>query len=162
MLLALPVQGVQLGEPPLVAGAPCGDAIAQPILLHRDLAAELVLLARLLLQHRVAPGLERLETLGKDPGDAAVEPDRGARDALDSRRSWLIKTIPERIPTNSRSSHSIPGRSRWLVGSSSNRISGEGASARARAARRASPPERAAGASSPERPSSLSRYSARW
>src|SRR5258707_1121116 len=83
MLLALPVQGVQLGEPPLVAGAPCGDAIAQPILLHRDLAAELVLLARLLLQHRVAPGLERLETLVKDPGDAAVEPDCGARDALE-------------------------------------------------------------------------------
>jgi hypothetical protein len=28
-----------------------------------------------------------------------------------SRRSWLTKTIPERIPANSRSSHSIPGRS---------------------------------------------------
>jgi hypothetical protein len=45
LLLALPAQRVQLGEPPLVAGAPCGDAIAQPILLHRDLAAELALLA---------------------------------------------------------------------------------------------------------------------
>ena len=42
-----------------------------------------MLLARLLLQHRVAPGLERLEALVEDPGDAAVEPDRGARDALE-------------------------------------------------------------------------------
>ena len=74
---------MQFGEPPLVARAPGGDPVAQPILLHRDLAAELVLLALLLLQHRVAPGLERLETLVEDPGDAAVEPDRAARDALE-------------------------------------------------------------------------------
>src|SRR5438132_329352 len=48
-----------------------------------EVGAELVLFARLLLQHRVAPGLERLEALIEDPGDAAVEPDRGARDALE-------------------------------------------------------------------------------
>jgi hypothetical protein len=40
-------------------------------------------------------------------------------------------------------------------------MSGEGASARASAARRASPPDKDAGSSSPERPSSFSRYSAR-
>ena len=71
-------QRVQLGEPPLVALAPGGDAVAQPVFLHRDLAAELVLLALFLLQHRVAPGLERREALGPAAGDAAVEPD-GAR-----------------------------------------------------------------------------------
>ena len=42
-----------------------------------------------------------------------------------SRRSWLISTMPARIPANSRSSHSMPGRSRWLVGSSSSRMSGK-------------------------------------
>jgi len=42
-------QRVQFGEPPLVAGAPGGHAITQPVLFHRDLAAELVLLAFFLL-----------------------------------------------------------------------------------------------------------------
>jgi hypothetical protein len=37
-------------------------------------------------------------------------------------------------------------------------MSGEGASVRASAARRASPPDKDAGSSSPERPSSFSRY----
>ena len=55
--------------------------------------------------------------------------------------------------SSSRSSHSMVGRSRWLVGSSSSRMSGSGASTRASAARRASPPERCAGSSSPVRPS---------
>ena len=63
VLPSLAAQRVQFGEPPLVARAPGGDAIAQPILLHRDLAAELVLLAVLLLEDRVAPRLERRETL---------------------------------------------------------------------------------------------------
>ena len=63
VLAPLAAQRVQLGEPPLVARAPGGDAIAQPILLHRDLAAELVLFAFLLLEDRVAPRLERRETL---------------------------------------------------------------------------------------------------
>ena len=45
---------------------------------------------------------------------------------------------------SSASSHSMAGRSRWLVGSSSSSRSGEGARARARAARRCSPPERCA------------------
>jgi hypothetical protein len=51
-------QRVQFSEPPLVAGAPGGDAVAQPILFHRDLAAEFVLLVLLLLEYRVAPTLE--------------------------------------------------------------------------------------------------------
>ena len=58
VLPPLAAQRVQFGEPPPVAGAPGGDAIAQPILLHRDLAAELVLLAFLLFEYRVTPALE--------------------------------------------------------------------------------------------------------
>ena len=145
-------------EPLLVALAPRGDAIAQPVLLHRDLAAELVLLAFLLLQHRVAPGLERRETLVQRAGDAAVEPDGGARDALQQppvmadQHDAGAHARPVRC-----SSHSMPGRSRWLVGSSSSRMSGEGASTRASAARRASPPDSVAGPSSPVRPSCSSR-----
>ena len=50
-----------------------------------------------------------------------------------------------RQPASCASSHSIAMRSRWLVGSSSRRISGSGASTRTSAARRASPPERFAG-----------------
>src|SRR5207248_2737146 len=70
----LAAQRVQFGEPPLVAGAPGGDAIAQPILLDRDLAAELVLLVFLLLEYRVPPTLERRETLFEHPGNTAIEP----------------------------------------------------------------------------------------
>src|SRR4051794_34821144 len=58
---------------------PCGDAVAQPTLPHRDLAAELVSLARLLLEYSVAPRLECRETLVEDPGDPAVEPYGPAR-----------------------------------------------------------------------------------
>ena len=72
--------------------------------------------------------------------------------------------MPERIPASSRSSHSIPGRSRLAVGSSSSRMSGEGASAACRrGAARASPPDKEAGSSSPEKAEfPCSRYNARW
>src|SRR5262249_28294558 len=74
VFVPLAAQRVQFGEPPLVAGAPRGGAIAQPILLHCDLAAELVLLVFLLLEYRVPPTLERRETLFEHPGNTAVEP----------------------------------------------------------------------------------------
>src|SRR5580704_7136794 len=83
VLPPLAAQRVQFGEPPLVAGAPGGDAIAQPILLHRDLAAELVLLAFLLLEYRVTPALERRETLFEHPSNAAVEPYGAAREPFE-------------------------------------------------------------------------------
>ena len=51
------------------------------------------------------------------------------------RRSWLMSTTAERSPFSSASSHSMVERSRWLVGSSSSRMSGAGASVRAIAAR---------------------------
>ncbi len=73
------------------------------------------------------------------------------------RRSWLISTIPEREDASSFSSHSMAGRSRWFVGSSSSSRSGCGAMARARAQRRASPPERCAGSSNPVMPRRSSR-----
>ena len=65
-------QRVQIAEPALVARAPRGDAVAQPVLLARDLAVELVAVELLLRQHLVAPGLELAE--------AAVQPPRQCRD----------------------------------------------------------------------------------
>ena len=82
LLLAFLAQRVQVGEAFLVALAPGGHAITQPILLPRDPAAELVALDRFLFQHRIAPGLERLEALVQRAGDAAVEPDGGAGQSL--------------------------------------------------------------------------------
>ena len=79
----LAAQRVQFGEPPLVARAPGGDAVAQPVLLHRDLAAELVLFAFLLFEDRVAPRLETGKTLVERAGDAAVEPYGRAREAFE-------------------------------------------------------------------------------
>src|SRR5438105_2355251 len=58
VLLVPAAERVQLGQPPLVARAPGGDTVAQPVLFHRDFAAQLVLLAGFLLQHCVAPRLE--------------------------------------------------------------------------------------------------------
>ena len=71
-------QRMQIGQSPLVAGAASGHPVAQPILLHRDFAPELVVLALLLFQHGVAPRLERLEPLVEGPGNAAVDPDCSA------------------------------------------------------------------------------------
>ena len=73
---------MQIRQPLLVALAPRGDAVAQPVLLHRDLAAQLVPLGLLLRQHRVAPRLERREPLVQLARDPAVEPHRGARQPL--------------------------------------------------------------------------------
>ena len=61
----------------------CGgrNAVAQPMLLVDDLAVELVLVALLLGQHLVAPGLERGKALVEAAGGAAIEPDGGAGEA---------------------------------------------------------------------------------
>ena len=75
--------GLQFAEPAHVALAPRRHAIAQPVLLAHDLAAELVLLALFLFQHQVAPFLEMAKALVEPAGLAAVEPDGGARDALE-------------------------------------------------------------------------------
>jgi hypothetical protein len=83
LLAPLPAHGAQLGEAPLVALAAGGDAVAQPVELHGDLAVELVALALLLLQDFVAPGLEGGEALIEPACDAAVEPDGGARQAFE-------------------------------------------------------------------------------
>ena len=156
MLPLLAAQRMQFGKPPLVAGAPRGDAVAQPILFHRDLAAELVLFAFLLFEDRVAPRLERREALIERAGDAAIEPHGRPREAFEQSAVMADQhdTGAHLAPARA-SSHSMPGRSRWLVGSSSSRISGSGASARASAARRASPPDNEAQFSSPDKPELL-------
>ena len=82
MFSPLAAQRVQFGQPPLVARAPCGDAVAQPVLLHRDLAPELVLFAFLLFEDRVAPRLETGKTLVERAGDAAIEPHGRPRQAF--------------------------------------------------------------------------------
>ena len=69
---------MQIGQPLLVALAPRGDPVAQPVLLHRDLAAQLVVLDLLLLQDCIAPCLELSEATVKRASDAAIQPDGGA------------------------------------------------------------------------------------
>ena len=73
----------QLAHAPHVALAPRGDAVAEPVLLAQDLAPELVALALLLFQHRVAPRLEGREALVEAPGGAAVQPDHRAGQRLE-------------------------------------------------------------------------------
>jgi hypothetical protein len=79
VLVPLSPQRVQFGQPALVAGPPGSDAIAQPILFHRDLAAELVQLTVFLIEDGVAPGFKIGEPLVEGTSDAAVEPYRPAR-----------------------------------------------------------------------------------
>ena len=74
LLPSLSPQCVQFGESPLIARAPCGYAIAHPILFHSDLASELVLLTGLLFKRGVAPRLEGLEAFVEGTSNAAVEP----------------------------------------------------------------------------------------
>jgi hypothetical protein len=69
---------MQRAQPSLVALAPCGDALVQPFGLRRDLAVQLVPGAFLLLQHLVAPGLERGEAPVQRARRALRQPDRAA------------------------------------------------------------------------------------
>ena len=77
---ALFPQRLQLADPAHVALAPRGDAVAQPMLFGDDLAVELVLVAFLFRQHRVAPFLEMGEAAFQAARLAAIEPDRDARE----------------------------------------------------------------------------------
>src|SRR6266436_5216721 len=72
-------QRIEIAEPLDVALAAAGNAVAQPVLLVDDFAAELVLLALFLRQHLVAPGLERGKTAVDLPDLAAIEPRGRAR-----------------------------------------------------------------------------------
>ena len=111
-MAALRAHRLEVGEALLVALAPRGDAIAQPMFLGDDLAVDLVLLALLLLELAVAPGLEFGEAAVERAGAAAIEPDRVARKVLQESRSWLMMTSADRVTLSSASSHSIAGRSR--------------------------------------------------
>jgi hypothetical protein len=109
---ALFPQRLQLADPAHVALAPAGDAVAHPVLFGDDSAVELVLIAFLLRQHRVAPFLEMGKAALEAARLAAVEPDRAARQRRQKRRSWLMITIAVRRESRSCSSHSIVVRSR--------------------------------------------------
>ncbi len=76
---ALFPQRLQLSDPAHVAFAPAGDAVAHPVLLGDDPAIELVLIAFLLRQHRVAPFLEMSEAALEAPRQPTVEPNRETR-----------------------------------------------------------------------------------
>ena len=79
MLAEILAQLLQQADAAHIALAPPGDAVAYPMLLGDDLAAELVLLLLFFLQHLIAPFLERRETFLDAPRDAAVEPHGRAR-----------------------------------------------------------------------------------
>jgi hypothetical protein len=61
---------------------PRRHAVSQPMFLAHDLAGKLVLVALFFLQDRVAPFLEMGKTLVEPPCAAAIQPDGGARNAL--------------------------------------------------------------------------------
>src|SRR5579872_1601709 len=69
-------------EPLLIAFAPRGDAIAQPVLFPRDSALELVRLFLLFFEHAVAPGFEVAKAAIEIARDATIEPYGPAREIL--------------------------------------------------------------------------------
>ena len=73
---------LQFAQPAHVALAPRRHTVAKPMFLAHDLPAKLVLVALFLFQNLVAPFLEMAEALVQPARLAAVEPDRGTRDAL--------------------------------------------------------------------------------
>jgi hypothetical protein len=70
---------MQVAEPPHIALAPRGDAVAQPILLSDDLAVELVLFAFFFRQNFVSPSLEIRKAAFDVACPSAVQPHRAAR-----------------------------------------------------------------------------------
>ena len=77
-LLGAGAQFVQVAEAADVALAPGGDAVAQPVFFHHQLAVQLVALLCLLFQRVVAPGFEMGEAAIQPAGGTAVEPDDAA------------------------------------------------------------------------------------
>src|SRR3984885_14140045 len=120
-----------------------------------NLPVELVALELPLLELSVAPGLERAEALVEAAGAAAIEPDRGAGQIGEQPLVMADERQRRGGPWGRPPpSHSIATRSRWLVGSSSSRISGSGLKILTNAVRRASPPDRRPGSVSGSIPSS--------
>ena len=79
---ALAAEILEPGKATLVALAPRGDAVAEPVLLLDDAAGELVLLKFLLGQPLVAPGLEGGEAAIELARGAAIQPGRRPRQLL--------------------------------------------------------------------------------
>ena len=117
-----------VGNDFLVFDAPAG----QPVLSAEQL--------RRLADRHTGIGFDQALVL--EPSRRSGSSQTVLRDSVESSlRSWLITTSAARLPLSARSSHSMVVRSRWLVGSSRRRISGDGARTRASDARRASPPD---------------------
>src|ERR1700728_1848490 len=70
---------LQVADPAHIALASAGDAVTHPVFLGNDSAIELVLIAFLLRQHRIAPFFEMGKSTLQAARLAAVEPDRAAR-----------------------------------------------------------------------------------
>ena len=79
-----------------------------------------------------------------------------------NRRSWVTRTMAPLKSANCSSRNSIVGISRWLVGSSKNRMSGSLTKALASATRRFHPPERSRISLSPSMPSRVKIDSTCW
>ena len=77
---ALFPQRLQLADATHIALAPAGDAVAHPVFFGDDFAVELVLIAFLFRQHRIAPFFEMGKSTIEPARLAAVEPDRAARE----------------------------------------------------------------------------------
>ena len=82
LLAALLAQIAQPRHAPLVALAPRRDAVAHPVLLHRDATVELVPVALFFLQDRIAPRFEFAEAALEAARLPTIEPHGGARQPL--------------------------------------------------------------------------------
>ena len=78
MRAALVFQRPEIGEAALIAFAPGGDALVQPVGLGGDLAVQLVALQRLVLQECFTPGFELGKAAVQLVGAALVQPQRRA------------------------------------------------------------------------------------
>mgnify|MGYP003351754959 CR=1 FL=1 len=67
---------IKLGQPPDVALAPRGDAVAHPVLLVDDPALELVAFELFFLERLIAPGLEFAKAAVEQPRAPAIKPER--------------------------------------------------------------------------------------
>ena len=150
-------QRLQAGDAADIALPPGGNAVAHPMLFGLDLAVEFLPVALLLRQHLVAPVLERCKAAIEVARLAAVDPHGGARQVGEKAAVMADDDEGGLAAVELAFQPFVAGKSKWLVGSSSSKISGEGASTRASAARRASPPDSACGFSSPRKPSCSNR-----
>ena len=154
--------GFQFADAADVALAAACYATMHPLIFADDLTVELVAFDLFLVEDLVAPGFKVSKALGQFARAAAVDPQRLFREGF--QEAAVVADEDDRGAGGYDRSfrHSIAGRSRWFVGSSRSSTSGLATRALASAARRASPPERWAGSSSPIMPKSSRSLRARY